>query len=158
MLKRKYNRRISVWTLVFALMICVLGSSLLLPAQAKGMMGDMGAAGRGVADLAGDVVRDAGDMAGDAVRGVGDAAGDAVRGAGNAAGDAVDDVMDMNASEGRVRDSDGKIGNEPREGAVDRNESGSRSGAWLGWVIAVVVALIILTMIVVLIPKKRTNE
>jgi len=158
MLKRKYNRRISVWTLVFALMICVLGSSLLLPAHAKGMMGDMGAADRGVADLAGDVVRDAGDMAGDAVRGVGDAAGDAVRGAGNAAGDAVDDVMDMNASEGRVRDSDGKIGNESREGAVDRNESGSRSGAWLGWVIAVVVALIILTMIVILIPKKRTNE
>lgn len=133
--KRKYTRRISVWVLVFALLLSVLTSSLLLPVHADSWMNDRGNDARQATEEAGDAVRDAGD----------------------ATRRAVDDMMDMDAAEGRVRDDDGIIGNEATERSVEQADTTEESGGWLGWVIAVVVALIALVLIVVLIPKKRAR-
>ena len=91
--KKRANHRISVWVIVFALLFGLGSSCLLLDAHAATWMDDVGNDARHAADQVGDAARDAGD----------------------ATGRAVEDMMDMNTSEGRVRDGDGKIGNEENE-------------------------------------------
>ena len=79
---------------------------------------------------------------------------DAVRDAGDATGRAVEDMMDMNVSEGRVLDGDGRIGNEAEENTTGR-DGGSSSVGWLGWSIAIVVALVVIVLTIILVPKKK---
>lgn len=131
-IKKKSAHRISVWALVFALLLGVGSSCLLLDAHATSWMDDVGNDARHAADQAGDAVRDAGD----------------------ATGRAVEDMMDMNVSEGRVLDGDGRIGNEAQENTAAR-DGGSTSVGWLGWSIAIVVALVVIVLTIILVPKKK---
>ena len=157
-LKRKYTHRISVWALLFAVVFCAFSVFYTLPAFAMNPIDGANRNARHTAGGIGDVVRGAGNVASDVVEGVGNTAGKVVRGASDAAGNAVDDVLDMTVSEGRVRDGDGIIGNEGREGTVpSESETGGRMGSWLAWSIAVIVALIVIAMVVILIPKKKTE-
>ena len=130
--KKKASRRISIWVLVFALMLSICTISML-PTHATTWMDDMGNGARNAADQAGDAVRDAGD----------------------ATERAVEDMMDMNGSEGRVRDGDGFIGNEADELAMEQGTESTSSVGWLGWSIAIVVALTLIALIVILGPKKK---
>ena len=129
--KKKTTHRISVWVLVFALLLSI-GSVSILNASAASWM---------------DEVENDAQHAGDQV-------GEAVRDAGDATGRAIDDMMDMNVSEGRVLDGDGRIGNEAEENSVG-NTATSSSVGWLGWSIAIVVAITVITLTIILVPKKK---
>lgn len=132
--KKRSARRFSIRALILALYLIVIVSLLSVAIHADGILDD----------------------GGQAIRRAGDAIGDSVRDAGNAVGDAVSHIAD-NAADGRVTDTDGKIGNETRNGTVSLIEEPStqESVGWLGWVIALTVALIAIVLTVVLIPKKK---
>ncbi len=119
--------RISVWILVFALILTALSASFTISAHAKnGVVGEMG-------DAAKDMVEDVGDAAENAV-------------------DQVKDEM-TDATDGKVNDSDGVIGNEKDEPEAEMDEG--RTIGWLGLVIAIVIVLIAIVLIVILIPRKK---
>lgn len=130
--KKKTARRISVWVIVFALLLGMGNSCLLLNIHATSWMDDVKNDAHHAADQVGDAARDAGD----------------------ATGRAVEDMMDMNASEGRVRDGDGRIGNEENEIAMAQDTASSSVG-WLGWSIAIVVAITVIALTIILVPKKK---
>ena len=131
---KRNHRRISVGLLLFAIFFTIMSISLMITANAKNIL-----------DGAGDMIRDAGEAAGDAIKGAGDAIGDA-------AGNASDKLPN-----GAANDSDGIIGNEADESAVPSNSSSdmSKSASWIGWIIAIGVAVVIIILIIVLIPKKK---
>ena len=131
--KKKASRRISVWVLVFALILSIGSISLALNAHAASWMDEMGNDARHAADQAGDAVRDAGA----------------------ATEKAVEDMMDVNVSEGRVRDGDGRIGNEAEEPSVENTMGSDSSVGWLGWSIAIVVAITVIVLTVMLVPKYK---
>lgn len=132
-IKKKATNRISVWVIVFALLLGLGSSYLLLDAHAATWMDEAENDTRHAADQVGDAVRDAGD----------------------ATGRAVEDMMDMNVSEGRVRDGDGRIGNESEEMTVEQGRGTASSVGWLGWSIAIVVAITVIALTVILVPKKK---
>ncbi len=141
LLQKKKSGRISVWLLVFAVVLSVLSASLILPTHAAGMM-----------DNAREDVRNAGRGVGEAVSDVGQGVGEAVSDVGEGVSEALSD-MGMDATDGAVSDQDGIIGNEGSE-TTDGNEESTRIG-WLGIVIAIVVVLVVIVLIVLLIPKKK---
>lgn len=127
--KRTTARRISVWVLIFALILTMLSASFTISAHAEnGVMGELG-----------------------------DAAKNATEDIGNAARDAVDDVKDemSDASDGVTNDSDGVIGNESEEADSDTSMDEGRAIGWLGLVIAIVIAIIAIVLIVILVPRKK---
>ena len=128
-LKKKAFRRISIWTLVFALVLTVC-SFTALSVRADNFMGD---------------VRDAASDAGNAVS---EAASDV--------GHAVSDALDMEGSDGTVNDSDGIIGNESEEAtSMDDSASAMQGRGWIGLVIALVIVIIAVVLIIILMPKKK---
>ena len=132
--KKRSARRISVWVLVFVLMLGILSANLLLPAHAANILDD----------------------AGNAVRNAADGAGEAISDAGNAVGDAVSDMA--SGESGRVEDSDGIIGNESGESASpDTMDEETKSG-WIAVVIALVVIVVAIVLIIVLVPKKKDEQ
>lgn len=133
--KKKFSRRISVWALVFAMILTAIASALI-PVKAA-------------------PIDDAGRAVSEAVSDVGDGIGEAMSDVGGAMSDIVDGSDGV--SDGAVSDSDGIIGNESDEAASTddvKNEDGS-TGAWLGIVIAIVIVAIVVVLIVILIPKKK---
>lgn len=129
--KKRSARRISVWTLVFALMLSVLSAAMILPAHGENFLDD----------------------AGDAVRNAADGAGEAISDAGNAVGDAVSDMAD--GESGRVEDSDGIIGNEGSETAAPDSMDEETKSGWIAVVIAIAVIVVAIVLIIVLVPKKK---
>ncbi len=143
---KKHNaRRVSVWLLIFSLLI--LTATAALPVHATPMT-------HGAGDMAQDSGRGAGDVVRDTANDIGDAARDAANGVGNAVRDAADNVR--NGEGGTVSDDDGVIGNEANNTADATTDTQSRVGqiALIVVIVAVVIAVII---IVLLIPKKRKD-
>ncbi|MBO5938683.1 MAG: hypothetical protein J6Q82_04200 [Clostridia bacterium] len=123
--KRNTARRISVWVLIFALILMTLSASFALTAHAKnGVMGEIG-----------DAAKEATSDVGDAVR------------------DVVDEAAD--ATDGVANDSDGMIGNEKDEAGSDTATDEGTSIGWIGLVIAIVIVIIAIVLIVILIPRKK---
>ena len=137
-IKKTFRHR-SVRLLILALLLATLSTLLVLPAQAKMFSED-------VTKSASDAVRDVGDAAQDI--------GDAVGHAGDAVKNTVEDMADMDG-DGRVRDGDGIIGNENAEQDSMPSERGSMG--WVGLVVALVIAVAIISLIIVLVPDKRRD-
>ena len=128
-IKKKALRRISVWTLIFALLLTVLSASML-SVHAENFLGD-------------------------AARDVGDAVSDA----GHAVSDAVSDALDMNGADGAVNDSDGIIGNESAEApSTDDVAKEDGNSGWIGLAIAILIVVIAVVLIILLIPKKKDKK
>ena len=143
---KKHNaRRVSVWLLIFSLLM--LTASAALPVHATPMMDGVGEATR-------DAAHGVGEAAKDVTNGVGNAVKDVTNGAGNAVRDVTDGAT--NGESGTVSDNDGVIGNEANEAADATTDTQSRVGqiALIVVIVAVVIAAII---IVLLIPKKRKD-
>lgn len=145
-LKKKSTRRISIWAIVFAVMLCMLTSTLTLGANAATVFDHNQSGMQKAADHAGDLVQDAGDAVKDA--------GNAVNNAAEKVKDNVERMLD-DASDGRVTDRDGWIGN--NDGGKSVMEQADGSMGWLAWVIAVVVAILAIVLAIILIPKKKEN-
>ncbi|MBQ8332077.1 MAG: hypothetical protein IJX94_06235 [Clostridia bacterium] len=129
-LKKKALGRISVWTLIFALLLTILSASML-SVHAENFLGDK------AREAASDV-------------------GDAVSDAGNAVSDAVSDALDMKPSDGAANDGDGIIGNESAEAAsTDDVKKEDRNSGWIGVVVAILIVVIVVVLIIILIPKKK---
>lgn len=145
-LKKKSTRRISVWVMIFAVMLCALTSTFTLGASAKIISDHNQTKMHSAADHAGDLVQDAGDAVKDA--------GNAVNGAAEKVKDNVERMLD-DASDGRVTDRDGWIGN--NDGGKSVMEQADGSMGWVAWVIAVIVAILAIVLAIILIPKKKEN-
>ena len=145
-LKKKATRRISVWVLVLTLSLCWMISIFTLGANAAIMSENTHNGMNKAADHAGDLVQDAGDAVRDA--------GDTVKDAANKVKDNVERMLD-DASDGRVTDRDGWIGN--NDGGKSVMEMADGSMGWIAWVIAVIVAILAIVLAIILIPKKREN-
>ena len=156
--KRRSTGRISVWVLVFALMLTFVTATLILPASASNFT-----------EGAGNAARDMGNAIGDAANSVGDGLGEAVSDVGDGVGEAVSD-MAGSANDGKVNDTDGIIGNSD-DGAdkdmtsgntAENNESNenndAKKGGWIALAIAIVVIVAVVVLVIVLIPKKKGNE
>ena len=124
--KRSASRRISVWVLIFALILTTLSSAFSISAHAKN-----------------SVVGEIGDAAKEATSDVGDAVKDAA------------DQVTEHKNDGDVKDSDGMIGNEKDEASADTSMDEGRKIGWLGLVIALVIVIIAIVLIVILIPRKK---
>ena len=145
--KKRMSHRISVWTLIFALMLTIFTSALALPTHAETFSD-------GMTKSVPDMMDDAGNAVGDAVENAGDAVGDAVENAGDSMGNVIEDMADMDG-DGRIGDHDGIIGNEQSE-----TEQGAPEGGGIGWVgiaVALTIAVAVISLIVILVPKKRHN-
>ena len=136
--QKRSARRLSVWLLIFSILMLTAIASL--PTRAMPV-------GNGAGNAVGDMARDAAD-------GIGDMARDAADGVGNAVRDAADNVK--NGEGGKVSDDDGVIGNEGNNAADAITDTQSRVGqiALIVVIVAIVIAVII---IVLLIPKKRKD-
>ena len=133
-LKKRSARRFSLRALIFALYLITIISLLSIAIHADSILDDGGQAIRRAGETIGDSVHDAGDAVGDAISHMAD-----------------------NAADGRVTDTDGKIGNESRNGNVSvfEDTTPQESVGWLGWAISITIALIVIVLAVVLIPKKK---
>lgn len=145
LIHRKNARRLSVWVLVFSLLVLTALSALTVHATPF----TQNAQGR--AD-------ETGLTAGEMARGVADGVGNAARDAADSVGNAVRDVTDgsMSGEDGTVADGDGVIGNESNAAADTTTETQGKAGqiALIVVIVAVVIAIII---IVLLIPKKKKD-
>ena len=129
-IQRKRVRRLSVWTLIFSILL--LTCFACLPAHGAIL----------------DDVKQGAQKSADAVE---NAANDAKNGVENAARDAADG---MEKSDGTVRDGDGMIGNEANEEAPRRGMEKLGQVALLILIAAVIIAII---MIVSLVPKRKNK-
>ena len=129
-IQRKRVRRLSVWTLIFSILL--LTCIPCLPVH-------------------GAVLDDVTNGAKKATDAVGTTLNDAKNGVENAARDAADG---MEKSDGTVRDGDGMIGNEANEETPRRGMEKLGQVALLILIAAVIIAII---MIVVLIPKRKNR-
>jgi len=150
-LKRRAGHRISIWALIFAMMLTFITSALIIPASAANF------------GNAGDAARDMGEAISDAADDLGSGVGEAVSDVGDGMGEAVSDITD-GADDGKVNDTDGIIGNES-SGADEAPESGDgmtddgkSNAGWIALAIAIVVIVAVVILIIVLIPKKKDNE
>ncbi len=115
--KKKHFRRVSVWVLIFSLLITACCASLTLSAHAKNFLDE------GANDVK-----------------------DAARNAASDVGSAVSDMGD-NASDGAVNDHDGVIGNEGTEAAPEDNGASAGWLGWaiaIAVVLIIVVLIVIL--------------
>ena len=130
--KRSASRRISVWVLIFALILTVLSSTFVISAHAKnGVMGEIGDAAKHATNEAGDAIKDTADKV----------------------TDKADDMMDKD--DGTVDDSDGMIGNESDESGSHATTDEGRTVGWLGLIIALAIVLVAIILIVILSPRKK---
>lgn len=142
-IKRKSARRISVWTLLFALMLCLISGTMT-----------MGVGATMTAEPHQSPVKDAADD-------LAQNAGDAIKDAGDAVKDLGDDLkIDAeqkldDAPNGMVTDRDGWIGN--RDGGKSVMEMADGSMGWVAWVIAVIVAILAIVLAIILIPRKKED-
>ena len=143
---KRRARRISIWAIVFALMLTVISSNLILPLSAANMGSRT--------DTAGGV--------GEAISDVGEGMSEAISDVGEGMSEAISDVTDS-SDDGNVNDTDGMIGNSD-SGAdkapstdTDKNDEKS-NGGWIALAIAIVVIVAIVVLIIVLIPRRKDNE
>lgn len=137
--KKRTLRRLSVWSLIFSLLF-LFSAMAFLPVHAASPM-----------DRARNGVEDAG-------RAVGDAARDVKNGVENAVTDAADRIAE--AERGRVKDSDGIIGNEAVENQTHsaNQKDGKMSKAGAVALIVVIVAVIIAVIIMIaMMPRRRRD-
>lgn len=139
--KKRLPKRISVWVIVFSLIILTFISAFTVNAHAKNLLDD-------TKNAAGDVR----DGIGEAVSDVGDAVSDVADGVGDAVSDATSDMMDPDA--GKVSDNDGIIGNEGSE-TQDGAMSTSKKSGWIALAIAIAVVVAVIILIVALVPRKK---
>ena len=152
--KRRSGRRISVWVLIFTLMLMFISSTILLPVSAAKNSSGLS---RGASDM--------GNAIGNAAEDMGSGMGEAVSDIGDGVGEAISDVADSN-DDGKVNDTDGMIGNAdsgadkaPSTDTDTENGNGDKSnGGWIALAIAIVVIVAVVVLIVVLIPRRKDNE
>ena len=150
--KRRSGRRISVWVLVFTLMLAFISSTLLLPISAAKNSSGLS---KGANDM--------GEALGEAAEDMGSGIGEAVSDIGDGVGEAISDVADSD-DDGKVNDTDGMIGNADsgadKEPTTDKgDENGDKNnGGWIALAIAIVVIVAVVVLIVVLIPRRKDNE
>ena len=150
--KRRSGRRISVWVLIFTLMLAFISSTLLLPISAAKNSSGLS---RGASDM--------GNAIGNAAEDMGSGIGEAASDVGDGIGEAISDVADSN-DDGKVNDTDGMIGN--ADSGADKapstdteNGNGDKSnGGWIALAIAIVVIVAVVVLIVVLIPRRKDKE
>ncbi len=132
--QKRTARRLSVWLLIFSILILTAVAALPMHAMP-------------VADSAGNMAREAGDAVGDMARDAADGVGDAMH-------NAADNVK--NGEGGKVTDDDGVIGNEASNAEDATTDTQSKVGrvALIVVIVAIVIAVII---IVLLIPKKKKD-
>ena len=124
--KKSSARRISVWVLIFALIVTTIAASFALTAHAKG--GVMDSVGRGAREAVDDVK--------------------------NAVSDVVDSTKETTS--GAVNDTDGMIGNEKNEaGAEAPDDNRSIGWIGLVIAIAIVLIAIVLIVILIPKKKKK---
>ena len=129
-IQRKRVRRLSVWTLIFSILLLTLIPCL---------------------PVHGAVINDVKQGAQKTADAVGNAANDVKNGVENAVRDASDG---MEKQDGIVQDSDGMIGNESGEEAPRRGMEKLGQVALLILIAAVIIAII---MIVSLVPKRKNK-
>lgn len=146
-LKRRVGHRISIWALVFAMMLTILTWSLIVPASATNMGMGMGKATDSIESGIGEALSDVGEGMSEALSDVGEGMSEALSDIGSGGND------------GEVNDSDGMIGN--ADSGADKapstdNENGN--GGWIALAISIVVIVAIIVLIIVLIPRRKDNE
>ena len=127
-IQRKRVRRLSVWTLIFSILLLTCISCLPIHAS---VLDDVKRGAENTKDAVGNTLNDA-------KNGVEKAVGDASDG--------------MEKNDGTVQDGDGMIGNESNEEAPRRGMEKLGQVALLVLIAAVIIAII---MIVSLIPKRK---
>ena len=147
--KRRAGRRISVWVLVFALMLTFFTSTLIIPASSANMSGGIGNAAENIGSDVGEAISDVGDGIGEAISDVGDGMSEAMS------------DMGSENDDGDVNDTDGVIGN--ADSGADKapesdGEDDKGNGGWIALAIAIVVIVAVVVLIVVLIPRRKDNE
>ena len=147
-LKRCAGRRISIWVLVFALMLVCISSTLIFPASAANMAGRTDGMG---------------SDAGEAMSDVGDGMSEAISDVGEGMSEAISDALNGD-DDGKVNDTDGLIGNAD-SGAdkapatdTDTADNGNGNGGWIALAIAIVVVVAVVVLVIVLIPRRKDTE
>lgn len=148
-LKRRAGRRISVWALVFALMLTFITSTLIIPVSANNMSGGMGRATENIGSGIDEAISDVGDGMGEAMSDVGEDMSEAISdiGSGN-------DNGDVNDTDGMIGNADSGADKTPESDGEDDNGN----GGWIALAIAIVVIVAVVVLIVVLIPRRKDNE
>ena len=146
--KRLRGHRISVWVLVFTLLLSFISATLILPASAKNMSVGIGNAAENIGNGVGEAVSDIGDGVGEAISDVGEGMSEAIS-----------DIGSDNDG-GDVNDTDGMIGNADSgaDKAPESNGEDKGKGGWIALAIAIVVILAVVVLIVLLIPRRKDNE
>ena len=133
---RRSKRRISVWGLVFAVLLTVIMQTLMIPCSANII----------------DGVRNAGEEIGDKVS---DMAHDAESKGEELITDAESKLED--SSDGKVEDSDGLIGNETQSN-TDTNENGGMGKVGQIALIVLAVAAIIAVIVIITVVSRKKKE
>ena len=133
---RRSKRRISVWGLVFAVLLTVIMQTLMIPCSANII----------------DGVRNAGEEIGDKVS---DMARDAESKGEELITDAESKLED--SSDGKVEDSDGLIGNETQSN-TDTNENGGMGKVGQIALIVLAVAAIIAVIVIITVVSRKKKE
>ena len=133
---RRSKRRISVWGLVFAVLLTVIMQTLMIPCSANII----------------DGVRNAGEEIGDKVS---DMARDAESKGEELITDAESKLED--SSDGKVEDSDGLIGNETQS-STDTNENGGMGKVGQIALIVLAVAAIIAVIVIITVVSRKKKE
>ena len=154
-LKKRASGRISVWALVFAIMLMAISSTLMLSTSASNGIGN--------------AARDMGNAIGNAAEDIGSGVGEAVFDVGDGMGEAVTD-MESGLDDGKVNDTDGMIGNEDSGADKEQNsDSGTDTakpdttdkkgnGGWIALAIAIVVITAVVVLLIILIPRRKDKE
>lgn len=143
---KRRARRISIWAIVFALMLTFISSNLLLPLSAANVTGRTDSTGG----------------MGGAISDVGEGMSEAISDVGEGMSEAISDVTDS-SDDGNVNDTDGMIGNSDsgadKAPSTDTDKNNEKNnGGWIALAIAIVVIVAIVVLIVVLIPRRKDNE
>ncbi len=133
-IKRRTKRRLSVWGLVFAVLLTVIMQTLMLPCSANII----------------DGVRNAGEEIGGKVS-------DMARDAESKGEELITDTESKldDASDGKVEDSDGLIGNETDNTADAGENEGMGKVGQIALIVLAVAAIIAVIVIITLVSNKR---
>jgi hypothetical protein len=162
--KRRSKRRLSVWGLIFAVLLTVIMQTLMLPCSANiidGVRNGAEDAGGAVSDIVQDAESKAEELITDAESKLDDASDGKVEDSDGIIGDETSantntETKLNDTSDGKVEDSDGIIGNETSaETAVPNNNMGKAGQVAL---IVLAVAAIIAVIIIVTIMTHRRKD
>ena len=152
-LKRRAGRRISIWALVFALMLTFVTINLIIPVSANNMMGGgIGKAADSIGSGIGEAISDVGDGMSEALSDVGDGMSEAISDM-----DGGNDGGDVNDTDGMIGNADSGADKAPSTDTGDA-EDGNGNGGWIALAIAIVVIVAVVVLIVVLIPRRKDQE